>query len=201
MNIALLFGSFNPVHNGHLAMAHAALQSNTCDEVWFVVSPHNPLKSLNTLASSNDRAHMVSLALQNESKIKICTIEFDMPTPSYTIHTIRKLKEEYPSFNFQILCGTDVVNSLPAWYKFKELIQAVKFLVCSREIENQFASHSLVQEFPNQFEFIPFEAMDVSSTMIRKNIVNTGNSAQVTEQVWAFILSHGLYGCVKGKKS
>ena len=195
MNIALLFGSFNPVHNGHLAMAHAALQSNTCDEVWLVVSPHNPLKSLNTLASANDRAHMVSLALQNESKIKICTIEFDMPTPSYTIHTIRKLKEEYPSFNFQILCGTDVVNSLPAWYKFKELIQAVKFLVCSREIENQFASHSLVQKFPNQFEFIPFEAMDVSSTMIRKNIVNTGNSAQVTEQVWAFILSHGLYGC------
>ena len=194
MNIALLFGSFNPVHNGHLAMAHAALQSNKCDEVWFVVSPHNPLKSLDTLASANDRAHMVSLALQNESKIKICTIEFDMPTPSYTIHTIRKLKKEYPSFNFHILCGTDVVNSLPAWYKFKELIQAVKFLVCSREIENQFASHSLVQDYSEQFEFIPFEAVDISSTEIRESIVNAGNSTQVTEQVLAFILSHGLYG-------
>ena len=194
MNIALLFGSFNPVHNGHLAMAHAALQSNKCDEVWFVVSPHNPLKSLNTLASANDRAHMVSLALQNESKIKICTIEFDMPTPSYTIHTIRKLKEEYPSFNFHILCGTDVVNSLPAWYKYKELIQAVKFLVCSREIENQFAQHTLVQDYSEQFEFIAFDAMEVSSTQIRESIVNTGNSTQVTEQVLAFILSHGLYG-------
>ena len=195
MNIALLFGSFNPVHNGHLAMAHAALQSNTCDEVWFVVSPHNPLKSLNTLASANDRAHMVSLALQNESKIKICTIEFDMPTPSYTIHTIRKLKEEYPSFNFHILCGTDVVNSLPAWYKFEELIQAVKFLVCSREIENQFASHSLVQDYSEQFEFIAFQPIEISSTDIRETLANTGNSAQVTEQVLAFILSHGLYGC------
>lgn len=195
MNIALLFGSFNPVHNGHLAMAHAALQSNKCDEVWFVVSPHNPLKSLDTLASANDRAHMVSLALQNESKIKICTIEFDMPTPSYTIHTIHKLKQEYPSFNFHILCGTDVVNSLPAWYKYKELIQAVKFLVCSREIENQFASHSLVQDYSEQFEFIPFEAVDISSTEIRESIVNAGNSTQVTEQVLAFILSHGLYGC------
>lgn len=193
MNIALLFGSFNPVHNGHLAMAHAALQSNTCDEVWFVVSPHNPLKSLNTLASANDRAHMVSLALQNESKIKICTIEFDMPTPSYTIHTVLKLKEEYPSFNFHILCGTDVVNSLPAWYKFKELIQAVKFLVCSREIENQFASHSLVQQFPNQFEFIPFEAMDVSSTMIRKNIANSGKSDDLSESVNQFIIDKKLY--------
>jgi nicotinate-nucleotide adenylyltransferase len=195
MNIALLFGSFNPVHNGHLAMARAALQSNKIDEVWFVVSPHNPLKSLNTLASANDRAHMVSLALQNESNIKICTIEFDMPTPSYTIHTIFKLKEEYPSFNFHILCGTDVVNSLPAWYKFKELIQAVKFLVCSREIENQFASHSLVQDYSEQFEFIAFEAMNVSSTQIRETLANAGNSAQVTEQVLAFILSHGLYGC------
>ena len=194
MNIALLFGSFNPVHNGHLAMAHAALQSNKCDEVWFVVSPHNPLKSLNSLASANDRAHMVSLALQNESKIKICTIEFDMPTPSYTIHTIYKLKEEFPSFNFHILCGTDVVNSLPAWYKFEELIQAVKFLVCSREIENQFASHSLVQEFPNQFEFIAFEAMDVSSTKIREQLSQAGESSQVTEQVQDYIIAQRLYG-------
>lgn len=193
MNIALLFGSFNPVHNGHLAMAHAALQSNKIDEVWFVVSPHNPLKSLNTLASANDRAHMVSLALQNESKIKICTIEFDMPTPSYTIHTIRKLQEEYHSINFHILCGTDVVNSLPAWYKFKELIQEVKFLVCSREIENQFASHSLVQDYSEQFEFIAFEAMDVSSTIIRESIVNSGKSDDLSESVNQFIIDKKLY--------
>lgn len=193
MNIALLFGSFNPVHNGHLAMAHAALQSYKIDEVWFVVSPHNPLKSLNTLASANDRAHMVSLALQNESKIKICTIEFDMPTPSYTIHTIHKLKEEYPSFNLHILCGTDVVNSLPAWYKFKELIQEVKFLVCSREIENQFASHSLVQDYSEQFEFIAFEAMDVSSTIIRESIVNSGKSDDLSKSVNQFIIDKKLY--------
>ena len=194
MNIALLFGSFNPVHNGHLAMAHAALQSNKCDEVWFVVSPHNPLKSLETLASANDRAHMVSLALQNESKIKICTIEFDMPTPSYTIHTIRKLKEEYPSFNFHILCGTDVVNSLPAWYKFKELIQGVKFLVCSREIENQFASHSLVQDYSEQFDFIAFEPLDISSTQIREQLSQVRESSQVTEQVQDYIIAQRLYG-------
>ena len=193
MNIALLFGSFNPVHNGHLAMAHAALQSNTCEEVWFVVSPHNPLKSLNTLASANDRAHMVSLALQNESNIKICTIEFDMPTPSYTIHTVLKLKEEYPSFNFHILCGTDVVNSLPAWYKFKELIQAMKFLVCSREIENQFASHSLVQEFPKQFEFIAFDPIEISSTQIRKTLVNSRKSDDLSESVNQFIFEKKLY--------
>jgi nicotinate-nucleotide adenylyltransferase len=193
MNIALLFGSFNPVHNGHLAMAHAALQSNKCEEVWFVVSPHNPLKSIDTLASANDRAHMVSLALQDESKIKICTIEFDMPTPSYTIHTIRKLKEEFPSFNFHILCGTDVVNSLPAWYKFEELIQAVKFLVCSREIENQFVSHSLVQDYSEQFEIIAFEPLDISSTKIRENLVNTGNSNDLSESVNQFIFENKLY--------
>ena len=193
MNIALLFGSFNPIHNGHLAMAHAALQSNKIDEVWFVVSPHNPLKSRNTLASANDRAHMVSLALQNESKIKICTIEFDMPTPSYTIHTIKKLKRHFHEHVFFLLCGTDVVNSLPAWYKFKELIQEVKFLVCSREIENQFASHSLVQDYSEQFEFIAFEAMDVSSTIIRESIVNSGKSDDLSESVNQFIIDKKLY--------
>ena len=193
MNIALLFGSFNPVHNGHLAMAHAALQSNKCDEVWFVVSPHNPLKSLDTLASANDRAHMVSLALQNESKIKICTIEFDMPTPSYTIHTIRKLKEEYPSFNFHILCGTDVVNQLSAWYKYEELIQSVTFLVCSRETDQEISSNEWIKKFPEQFEFIPFEAIDVSSTMIRKSIANSGKSDDLSESVNQFIIENKLY--------
>lgn len=193
MNIALLFGSFNPVHNGHLAMAHAALQSNKCDEVWFVVSPHNPLKSLNTLASANDRAHMVSLALQNESQIKICTIEFDMPTPSYTIHTIFKLKEEYPSFNFHILCGTDVVNSLPTWYKFKELIQEAKFLVCSRETNTENSAHSLVQQFPKQFEFIPFQPLNFSSTQIRESIANSRKSDDLSAQVQEYIIAQKLY--------
>ena len=196
MNIALLFGSFNPIHNGHLAMAHAALQSNKIDEVWFVVSPHNPLKSRNTLAPANDRAHMVSLALQNESNIKICTVEFNMPTPSYTIHTVKKLKRHFHEHVFFLLCGTDVVNSLPAWYKFKELIQEVKFLVCSREIENQFASHSLVQEFPEQFEFIDFNPVEISSTQIRECIANTGKSSQVAERVLNYIIVQRLYGVV-----
>ena len=193
MNIALLFGSFNPVHNGHLAMAHAAMQSNTCDEVWFVVSPHNPLKSLNTLASANDRAHMVSLALQNESKIKICTIEFDMPTPSYTIHTVKKLKRHFHDHVFFLLCGTDVVSSLPAWYKYEELIQAVKFLVCSRETNTENSEHSLVQQFPKQFEFIPFQPLNVSSTQIRESIANSGKSDDLSAQVQEYIIAQKLY--------
>ena len=195
MNIALLFGSFNPVHNGHLAMAHAALQSSKCDEVWFVVSPHNPLKDFTTLAPANDRANMVSLALMHEESMKLCTIEFDMPKPSYTIHTIHKLKEEYPSFNFHILCGTDVVNQLSAWYKYEELIQSVTFLICSRETTQEISSNEWMKKFPEQFEFIPFEPLAISSTMIRESFSNSGKSSQVAEQVLIFILSHGLYGC------
>ncbi len=195
MNIALLFGSFNPVHNGHLAMAHAALQSIKCDEVWFVVSPHNPLKDFTTLAPANDRANMVSLALMHEERMKLCSIEFDMPKPSYTIHTIHKLKEEYPSFNFHILCGTDVVNQLSAWYKYEELIQSVKFLVCSRETTQEISSNEWMKKFPQQFEFIPFEPLAISSTKIRESFSNSRKSSQVAEQVLIFILSHGLYGC------
>ena len=194
MNVALLFGSFNPVHNGHLAMAHAALQSNTCDEVWFVVSPHNPLKDFITLAPANDRANMVSLALMDEESMKLCTIELDMPKPSYTIHTIQKLKEEYPSFNFHILCGTDVVNQLSAWYKYEELIQSVTFLVCSRETDQEISSNEWIKKFPEQFEFIPFEAIDVSSTKIREQLSQAGESSQVTEQVQDYIIAQRLYG-------
>ena len=194
MNIALLFGSFNPVHNGHLAMAHAALQSSKCDEVWFVVSPHNPLKDFTTLAPANDRANMVSLALMHEERMKLCTIEFDMSKPSYTIHTIHKLKEEYPSFNFHILCGTDVVNQLSAWYKYEELIQSVKFLVCSRETTQEISSNEWMKKFPQQFEFIPFEPLEISSTMIRESISSYGKSSQLAEQVLDYIIAQRLYG-------
>jgi nicotinate-nucleotide adenylyltransferase len=194
MNIALLFGSFNPVHNGHLAMAHAALQSSKCDDVWFVVSPHNPLKDFTTLATANDRANMVSLALMHEEHMKLCTIEFDMPKPSYTIHTIHKLKEEYPSFSFHILCGTDVVNQLAAWYKYEELIQSVKFLVCSRETHQEISSNEWMKKFPEQFEFIPFEPLSISSTNIRESISSSGKSPQVAEQVLDYIIAQRLYG-------
>jgi len=193
MNIALLFGSFNPIHNGHLAMAFTALQSNKIDEVWFVVSPHNPFKDFTTLAPANDRANMVSLALMHEENMKLCTIEFDMPKPSYTIHTIHKLKEEYPSFNFHILCGTDVMNQLSAWYKYEELIQSVKFLVCSRETPQEISSNEWMKKFPQQFEFIPFEPLAISSTMIRKNIFISGKSDDLSESVNQFIIDKKLY--------
>jgi len=193
MNIALLFGSFNPIHKGHLAMAHAALQSNKIEEVWFVVSPHNPLKDFTTLAPANDRANMVSLALMHEERMKLCTIEFDMPKPSYTIHTIHKLKEEYPSFNFHILCGTDVVNQLSAWYKYEELIQSVKFLVCSRETHQEISSNEWMKKFPQQFEFIPFEPLAISSSSIRENLTHSINSKVISEDVAEYIITHKLY--------
>lgn len=194
MNIALLFGSFNPIHNGHLAMAKAALQSNKIDEVWFVVSPHNPLKDLSILAPAEDRAHMVSLAIHGEEKIKLCTIEFNMPTPSYTVNTIHQLKSEYPSFHFHILCGTDVVNSLPAWHKFEELIQEVKFMVCSRETHEEISSNDFMKKFSSQFEFIPFNTIEISSTTIREQIKNRKDSSQVTKQVLEYIIAQRLYG-------
>jgi nicotinic acid mononucleotide adenylyltransferase len=105
------------------------------------------------------------------------------------------LKEEYPSFNFHILCGTDVVNQLSAWYKYEELIQSVKFLVCSRETTQEISSNEWMKKFPQQFELIPFEPLEISSTNIRESISNSGKSSQVAEQVLIFILSHGLYGC------
>jgi nicotinate-nucleotide adenylyltransferase len=136
---------------------------------------------------------MVSLALMHEERMKLCTIEFDMPKPSYTIHTIYKLKEEYPSFSFHILCGTDVVNQLAAWYKYEELIQSVKFLVCSRETHQEISSNEWMKKFPEQFEFIPFEPLAISSTNIREIIVLRGKSDDLSEFVNQFIIDKKLY--------
>ncbi len=122
MKIGLFFGSFNPVHIGHMIIANSVVEHSDLAQVWMVVSPHNPLKKKDTLANDFDRLHLVNLAIGDHTKIKSSTIEFGLPQPSFTIDTLTYLKEKYPHHEFVLLMGGDNLISLPKWKNFERII-------------------------------------------------------------------------------
>ena len=107
MNIGLYFGSFNPIHTGHLLIASHVADCGLVEKIWFVVSPQNPLKPSNSLLNEYDRLHMVNLAIEDDDRFKAVDVEFKLPKPSYTIDTLTHLKEKYPQHQFSIIMGSD----------------------------------------------------------------------------------------------
>jgi nicotinate-nucleotide adenylyltransferase len=122
-NIALYFGSFNPIHQGHLIIAQHVINAGFCDELWFVVSPHNPHKYKIDLAPAEDRLAMCKLAVDDHSIIKVSDIEFHLPTPSFTIQTLDALQEKYPDYNFSIVMGQDSVENLHTWKQYEDILK------------------------------------------------------------------------------
>ena len=112
MNIGLYFGSFNPIHIGHLVIANHILNETEIEKIWFVVSPQNPLKENNTLLNEYDRLHLVRLAVHDDNRIKSSDIEFNLPRPSYTSNTMAFLSEKYPDHKFSIIMGSDSYQNL-----------------------------------------------------------------------------------------
>ena len=115
MNIGLFFGSFNPIHIGHLIIANSVLNEVGLDQIWFVVSPHNPFKKKASLLNAYDRLHLIELAIKDNDKLKSCNIEFSLPQPSYTIDTLTFLWEQYPNHNFSLIMGSDNLQSFKKW--------------------------------------------------------------------------------------
>lgn len=143
--VALLMGSFNPVHNGHLAVARYVVARQLADEVWLVVSPQNPFKNPADLAPFEDRLAMVRLALAGigDERLKACDVEAALPQPSYTIHTIEHLQRLYPDVQFVVLGGSDIADQLSRWYRADELQRMVQFLIYPRN--NGTASPEMAQ--------------------------------------------------------
>jgi len=127
MTIALFFGSFNPIHNGHLAMARFLKQKKLFDWIWFVVSPNNPLKEKEILMNENDRLNMVKLAIQDDPFLYACDIEFLLPSPSYTIDTLHYLEKQYLNYNFSLVLGADNLENFNQWKNYEEILN--KYLI------------------------------------------------------------------------
>ena len=132
MKIGLYFGSFNPIHTGHLIIAEHMLNYTDLERVWLVISPQNPLKPSATLLGEYDRLHLVNLAIEHSSRLKAVDVEFRLPKPSYTITTLTYLAEKYPDDEFTVIIGSDSFNNLPKWRNYEQLIRDYSFLIYLR---------------------------------------------------------------------
>ena len=132
MLIGLYFGSFNPVHNGHLIIANHVLNVGVADEMWFVVSPQNPFKNSGSLLNQNHRLNLVKIAIEGETNLKASNIEFKLPKPSYTITTLTYLQEKYPTQQFAIIMGSDGFQNINKWKNAETILRDFSIIIYKR---------------------------------------------------------------------
>ncbi len=163
----LFFGSFNPIHIGHLIIANHVVEHTDLDEVWLVVTPHNPHKQKKTLLNDLQRLMMVRLATESYSKIKASNIEFELPQPNYTINTLTVLQEKYPGHQFVLLMGEDNLASLHRWKNYESILQYYQVYVYPRishkKPQPELANHPVIRK-------IKAPVIELSATQIRKDI-------------------------------
>lgn len=190
MKVGLFFGSFNPVHTGHLVIAEYLLEFSDLDEIWFVISPQNPLKAKDTLTSDEHRLNMLRLGVPEvNSKLRICEVELGMPRPSYTVDTLKELGKLHPGYTFVVLMGSDSVKTLHLWKDYETLINGWDICVYPREAAAQ------CMEFPSgRFTLVDAPVIGISSTRIRE-LVGKGLdvAGYVPDGVWEYILRNHLY--------
>lgn len=167
MKIGLLFGSFNPIHIGHLIIANSMLDLATLDEVWLVVTPQNPFKINVELMDENERMKMVNLAIKDNPKLKSCAVEFDLPKPNYTIDTLLYLKKKHPENTFFLIIGEDNLVHFDKWKDYNLIFENVEVLVYPRPDtpNTPFKVHHRVHLYNCPL-------LDISSTLIRENLKN-----------------------------
>lgn len=167
----LYFGTFNPIHVGHLIIANHLVNNYDLNEVWFVVSPHNPLKEKSSLLDDHHRLAMVQLAVEDNPHLRVSSIEFDLPKPSYTVLTLQALREKYPTYEFCLIMGEDNLRTLHKWRNYEYILDHFDIYVYPRvepdprPDENDFRNRSNVH-------FCDAPVMNISSTFIRKAVKN-----------------------------
>lgn len=163
MNIGIFSGSFNPIHIGHLALANYLCEYEGLDEVWFMVSPHNPLKEEAELMDDNLRLELVKLAVEDYLKFRASDFEFHLPRPSYTVHTLDKLKETYPEHTFFLIIGSDNWALFPRWYQSERILAENPILIYPRP-----GFPVDVISLPNNVKLANSPVFEISSTFIRQ---------------------------------
>ncbi|MFV5685182.1 nicotinate (nicotinamide) nucleotide adenylyltransferase [Flavobacterium sp. GB2R13] len=191
MKIGLYFGTFNPIHVGHLIIANHMAEHANLDQVWMVVTPHNPLKKKSTLLDDYHRLQMVYLATEGFPKIKPSDIEFKLSQPNYTVNTLVHLQEKFPSYEFSLIMGEDNLKSLHKWKNYEAILAHHEIYVYPRlstEAENlMFKNHSKIH-------MIDAPVVEISSTFIRDNI-KKGKNVQplLPSKVWEYIDHNNFY--------
>lgn len=187
--IGLFFGSFNPVHVGHMIIANHMINETELDQVWMVVSPQNPHKKKNTLAKDYDRLNMVKEAIGDNIRIKASNIEFSLPIPSYTVDTLAYLTEKYPKDEFSLIMGGDNIGSFHKWKNYETILKYHHIFVYSRPNYElgDLADHPKVT-------ILEAPLLDISASYIRK-CIKEGKSIRylVSDRVHAFIKDSGAF--------
>ena len=183
MNVAIFSGSFNPIHNGHLEIAREVLKQGAADELWFLVSPQNPLKKNSDLMDEKKRLKLVELAIEDESGMKASDFEFHLPRPSFTIRTLESLRITYPMHQFKLLIGGDNLAIIHKWIEYQRIIKEFGLIVYPRPgFEDKVSA-----PIPN-ITFISAPLIDISATEIRRKLVNGESiSGTVPERVAEFL--------------
>ena len=164
MNIGLYFGSFNPIHIGHLIIGNHVLNETPINKVWFIVSPQNPFKESKTLLNEFDRLHLVRLATQDDNRIKCSDIEFNLPKPSYTSNTLTFLCEKYPEHQFSLIMGSDSYQNLDKWKNYESIVNNYPVYVYKRE------GHEIKRTFSKEPVILDAPIIQISASQIRDYI-------------------------------
>ncbi|CAM1359357.1 putative nicotinate-nucleotide adenylyltransferase [Tenacibaculum litoreum] len=190
-NIGLYFGTFNPIHIGHLIIANHLVENSDLDEIWMVVTPHNPFKKKSSLLDNHHRLEMVYLATEEYEKIQPSDIEFNLPQPNYTINTLVHISEKFPHHKFSLIMGEDNLKSLHKWKNYEVILEDYDIYVYPRVsngvVENQFKDHKKIHR-------VEAPIVQISSTMIR-NAINEGKNCKplLSEKVWKYIDEMNFY--------
>lgn len=192
MKIGLYFGSFNPIHLAHIALAQHLVNEKLADEVWLVVSPHNPLKDNSALLEAKARLEMTRIAVQDHPHLKVSDIEFQLPVPSYTIDTLQVLSDRYPENEFSLLIGSDNALIFHRWKNYEQLLDNYPIWVYPRR---GYAVEKLAGLYP-QMHILSTPYYDISSTQLR-DAVKAGNTdfakQHLDEEVFRYIEKNRLY--------
>lgn len=187
--VGLYFGTFNPIHIGHCIIAQYMLEFTDLDEVWFVVTPHNPHKKKNSLLDDRHRLHMVNLAIDDHYKLRVSDVEFGLPQPSYTANTLVHLEEKHPEASFHLIMGEDNLESFPRWRNYEAILENHDLYVYPRIGSNggELSSHPKVH-------ITQAPIIEIAATEIRQAIKEGKDvSYMLPYEVWEFIDSSLFY--------
>ncbi|EPD30170.1 nicotinate-nucleotide adenylyltransferase [Capnocytophaga granulosa] len=190
-NIGLYFGSFNPIHIGHLILANYLAEHSDLDEIWLVVTPQNPFKDKKSLLDNASRLEMVALSLKEYDKLKPCDIEFHLPQPNYTIDTLIHLEEKYPQHSFSLIMGEDNLKSFHKWKNYQVILSRYLIYVYPRLSEGKVLDALQGHE---HIVYIKTPIIELSATAIREDIAQGKDvRPMLPPQVWSYIDKWGFY--------